>query len=319
MGLDDGVAMALRIEKYDGSLSTLYALWLTAAREWPLEPRMTEKQFFDKYLKNPLAEKVLCFVAFRENEAVGAILMECISVRRMATLQLWVPSDAQKEEIGSLLLEKGMSGMKTMPGIQMAYSQTIPFCPSNSAFFKARGFHPHPEFPSGFLMRREMNGIPRSVEMPTDFRVQRVEEIERFDKTDQMAELDQMEARSAGNEFKIEALIEDIKAQAGGSIEYCYSVGILNDRVVGYTLNSLLQNASGELQLKNRGLIISSGHRNKGIGRILLEDGLRWGREKGAKVAYISTHSKNPARFLYEKVGYEIVETIEILVNEVGN
>jgi len=307
----------LRIEEYNGSTSILYRIWRSAAKEWPFEADLSEKQFVSKFIDNPIANRKGCFIALQRNKPVGVAFIACVPARKMATIHLWLPIKANNYKTRQSLLDKGISWLESQPDIELAYAQTIAFCSENSIFFKAMGFHPHLEFPSGFLMKKEIVAIPDSTKYRDGFRIRRVEDIKHFDRIEQMARLDQIEAGSIGNKFKLKALVREIKSRVVDLLGYCYSIAIIEDKVVGYSLNSLLQSVSGEFQLRNQGIIVSQQQRNKGIGKALLEDGLRWGHEKGAKVAYISTHSKNPARFLYERVGYKIVETVELLIKEI--
>ena len=49
-------------------------------------------------------------------------------------------------------------------------------------------------------------------------------------------------------------------------------------------------------------------HRGEGIGRRLLEEALTWGRERGSTEATLSVLAGNPARKLYESLGFEVFE-----------
>lgn len=49
--------------------------------------------------------------------------------------------------------------------------------------------------------------------------------------------------------------------------------------------------------------------RNGGIGRVLLEEAERAARAAGASIMSLTTHTNNPARRLYQRCGFEVVET----------
>lgn len=55
-------------------------------------------------------------------------------------------------------------------------------------------------------------------------------------------------------------------------------------------------------------LYVEPRHRGQGMGRHLLEEALRWGRERGCTEATLSVLAGNPARELYARVGFELFE-----------
>lgn len=56
------------------------------------------------------------------------------------------------------------------------------------------------------------------------------------------------------------------------------------------------------------GVYVEPDHRGEGIGRRLLEAALEWGREKGCVEAELNTLVGNPARNLYERMGFKVFE-----------
>jgi GNAT superfamily N-acetyltransferase len=301
------------IREFDGDVSTIYGLWLSTARQRPLEFQTSKAAFENKYFKNPLVERTFCLVSFYEGRAMGAIHATCVRPRRMANINIWVMPEHQGKGVGSLLLARMLDELKHEPNTLQVYPVMVPLCPNYTAFFRRRGFAPHPEYPSGYMMEMKLEKCIESL-VPNGIAIRRVEDIENYDEVDQMAMLDRTDAKKAGIDFKVEAIIEEIRSSIKDAMKYCYSVASLDGRVVGYARQLLLKSFSGRLLLKNTGLIVADDHRNRGIGRALLGDGLNWGFGLNAETSYISTDSKNPARFLYEKVGYRIVDTLDILV-----
>ena len=55
-------------------------------------------------------------------------------------------------------------------------------------------------------------------------------------------------------------------------------------------------------------LYVEPRYRGEGMGRRLLEEALTWGRDRGCTEATLSVLAGNPARDLYERVGFEVFE-----------
>jgi GNAT superfamily N-acetyltransferase len=57
-----------------------------------------------------------------------------------------------------------------------------------------------------------------------------------------------------------------------------------------------------------RSIFVSKGQRRKGLAKKLLERALEWGRKNNCVEADLNTLKTNPARSLYEDMGFEIFE-----------
>lgn len=55
-------------------------------------------------------------------------------------------------------------------------------------------------------------------------------------------------------------------------------------------------------------LYVKTRHRSQGLGRRLLEEALRWGRDRGCSEATLSVLAGSPARELYERMGFQVFE-----------
>jgi GNAT superfamily N-acetyltransferase len=55
-------------------------------------------------------------------------------------------------------------------------------------------------------------------------------------------------------------------------------------------------------------LYVRPRYRREGVGRRLLEEALEWGRGQGCVEAELSVLARNPARELYERMGFKVCE-----------
>jgi N-acetylglutamate synthase len=76
-----------------------------------------------------------------------------------------------------------------------------------------------------------------------------------------------------------------------------------NDQTIGVGLGVAQGNFIGLFDI-----VVDKAYRNTGLGYLIVENILRWGRKKGAKTAYLQVLSDNfPAIRLYEKMGFNEV------------
>jgi len=299
---------------FSGDADGLYDLWLAAAAERPWETRKTIDRFTGKYLEDPFQRNGFILTAVDEKHTAGAALVSLIPEMRRAVMRLWVLPERQRKGLGARLLKETTARLKEQ-GQWRLECEPVPFCPGYNAFFKAKGFKPDALYPGGFLMRRGIDGItgPGAVKGCEIVRVGRIEKSEYFDR-DANVEI----GYSGGQKIDLEERKNEMLATMADSLSHCYSLAVDGEHVLGFSRSAIVENAAGELQLRNRGLIVSQEARGSGIGRALLDDNLAWGKEEGVSMAYISTHSTNPAKRLYERAGYEVVETLENLVCHFG-
>jgi len=57
-------------------------------------------------------------------------------------------------------------------------------------------------------------------------------------------------------------------------------------------------------------LWIKENWRNRSLGKYLLSNQLEWAKKNGAEESILTTHTGQPAHYLYRKLGYEIVDTM---------
>ncbi|MFH0816025.1 MAG: GNAT family N-acetyltransferase [Methanobacteriota archaeon] len=302
------------IQEFSGDVERLYRLWKAAASERPWETLKTPDQFNAKYLDDPFQQKGFVLAVVSGGNADGAALTSLVPELERAIVRLWVAPERQRKGLGTSLLKETVARLRKR-GRWRLECEPVPFCPGYNAFFKANGFEPDADFPGGYLMRHGAEFVTLAAEPKgcRTARVRRIQESEYFDRVADVAIDD-----SGGRKIDLAERKNEMLAAMADARAQCYSLALDGERVLGFSRSAIVENVAGELQLRNRGLIVSTEARGKGIGRALLDDNLAWGFGEGARVAYISTHSKNPAKRLYERAGYRVVETMENLVLQVG-
>jgi GNAT superfamily N-acetyltransferase len=302
------------IGSFQGDVGCLYQLWENASRERPWETKMDVNRFVDKYLDGPFQKNGFVILASEDETNLGTALTALSPEMRRGWLRLWVPPEHRGRRVGSLLIEHTIKRMKSM-GKWRLECEPVPFCPGYNAFFKANGFKSDLDYPGGYLMRRGINVKPEP-SVAKGCEIVRVSDIEKSGYFDKVADVEI--GYSGGQKIDLEERKMEMLASMADSKSQCYSLAVQEERILGFSRSAIVENVAGELQLRNRGLIVSTEARGGGIGRALLDDNLAWGYGEGVRVAYISTHSANPAKRLYERAGYAVVETLENLVYKVG-
>lgn len=302
------------VRDFSGGAEELHTLWLAAAKERMWETRKTLDRFRGKYLDDPFQRKGFVLTVSMDGKLAGAALASIIPETGRAIMRLWIMPGRQRKGLGASLLKETISRLEKQ-GKWRLECEPVPFCPGYNAFLKANGFEPDAVYPGGYLMRRKIGRKPRSgaAKGCEIARVQRIEKSEYFDRVANV-EI----GYSSGQKIDLAERKNEMLAAMADSRAQCYSLAVEGRQVLGFSRSAIVENVAGELQLRNRGLIVSPEARGGGIGRALLDDNLAWGYAEGARVAYISTHSKNPAKRLYERAGYEVVETLENLVYQIG-
>jgi len=302
----------IKIKRYRDSPNNLFFLWQKVTKEWLWQKELDEKQFVTAYFKNPLAKEIYCLVAEYKNGSIGTVIIQIMPFRKSGYIHLFVLPRFQNKGIENAILKKALTDLKGHRIAKKLIYIPIPFGPKYLAIFKRIGFKPNLDYPKGLLMKIILKRSP-IIPNCEGYSIIRVEKVRGFSMLEQLANLDITYAEEGGIKAKTSEIIEEHKHFDKITKKYCYSIAIRKNMVLGYTRNEITKNVRGDLQLRNSGLIVKSDERNKGIGGALLKDGLCWGYKNSITEAYISTHSKNPARYLYENVGYKTIYTGELL------
>ncbi len=91
-------------------------------------------------------------------------------------------------------------------------------------------------------------------------------------------------------------------------------VACIDDTIVGWTYVFLATRLESGVSSEVGGLIVDGEHRDKGIGQLLMEEAIKWGKEMGAPLLRIRTNviRKDAHRF-YKRLGFEEVKEQKIL------
>ena len=92
--------------------------------------------------------------------------------------------------------------------------------------------------------------------------------------------------------------------------QHAVYVAELSGRVVGWVHVYVCQLVVADPQAEIGGLVVDESHRHCGIGRLLMQQAERWGREKGCWAVYLRSHVVcKDAHAFYKGIGYNNVKT----------
>jgi ribosomal protein S18 acetylase RimI-like enzyme len=119
--------------------------------------------------------------------------------------------------------------------------------------------------------------------------------------------------RGLKGEDRVRSLLRGRFAESYEKRRHAYLVASVGDPeelagIVEISLVSADGVFSTRLVLHIHSLYVRPCYRHRGIGRTLLEEALVWGREQGCVEAELSVLAQNPARELYERMGFEVSE-----------
>ncbi len=303
----------IKITKYRDEEEDLRVLWLRVSKNIPYTENMDRNAFRSAYLENAMAENV-CFLAREGKRLVGAAAVH-IYAGWGAVLQLWVPHDELGDEKSDLLLDRTIKLCKE-EDIQKISPKPLLGSPAYIEFFKSRGFTVNEEYPEGLWMVANLAKVPNP-EVPEGVIITFTDDLEKSGDIEGVARLD---AEIAREQLDLEVDVgKNIRALRDEMLEenVVYGIAKVGADIVGYSRTIFADLLSGENIVKNRGLAVGEKFRNRGIGEAVLVASMKMVKERGKDKMYISTHSKNPARLLYERVGFETIEHVPSLIFQI--
>ncbi|MEW6717666.1 MAG: GNAT family N-acetyltransferase [Chloroflexota bacterium] len=81
-------------------------------------------------------------------------------------------------------------------------------------------------------------------------------------------------------------------------------------QVIGWVHVCLRKLVVAEQQAEIEGLVVDKALRCQGVGRLLMEEAERWGRNKKCTCVYLRSNvNRNEAHAFYESIGYNLIKT----------
>lgn len=304
----------MEIAKYKGEIDELYELWLTVSKDMPYAEKLDIDVFKSTYLQNIMAENI-CYLAREGGKLKGSATIH-IYPDWCAVLHLFVPRKELEKELPDRLLAKSIElcRKKKVPHIS---PRPMAGCPWYSAFFKSRGFVKNEDYPEGLWMRKSLEEI-HEFDVPKAIDIYFTEDLEESGDIMSVACLEaEIALEQYDQEIDMDKNIKALKEEMRQS-NVVYGIARLDSKTIGFSRTLFTELLSGKSLVKNQGLAVKNEHRGKGIGKALLASSFPIVRDRGHGEMFISTHSKNPARFLYAKVGFETIEVVPNLSYKFG-
>ena len=293
----------MEIREYQGEVEDLYQLWKEVAKERPAAIEKDVEQFEKEILQSG-TEDGKCFTAYEDNNLIGASIIQHKQREGTPYMDLLVPERNLNYEFSKKLLEKSIDYCKEEGKSKLELSPKI-YSEKFVEFFREQGFEEDEKYPSGLWMRKELQGLSE-IEMPDGIEIFSTDEFGDTVSAEDIAEIQRGEY-PPGYEFEdIVALLKKMDRERD---ELLYTVAKSGEEgeSVGYSRTMFVDLVRGESIAHSMGLAVKEGHRNKGIGKSLLQRTFEEVKERGYDTMYISTHSNNPAQRLYKRLGFEVV------------
>ncbi|MEF8836104.1 MAG: hypothetical protein V5A76_08115, partial [Candidatus Thermoplasmatota archaeon] len=143
----------MEIKSYeDDELEELYQLWRNVARERPNALDMNIQEFENANLKSELGE-VHCFMAYEENELIGASILLMRPGDANSSLDFLVLEEDLRNETSKELLERSLEFCRDEVGSKVQLSPNI-YSDGFVDFMKEQGFEKDEDYPSGLWMKK---------------------------------------------------------------------------------------------------------------------------------------------------------------------
>ncbi len=291
------------IQEYQGELGDLYLLWRKVAKKRPAAIEKDKEQFEKENLQSK-NEDVQCFTAYEDEDLIGATIINHREREGTPYMDFLVPEERLESEISEKLIENSIDYCREEGKSKLELSPKI-YSKKFVNFFRNQGFKEDEKYPSGLWMRKELQNIS-DVDIPDGIEMFSADEFGDTVSAEDIAEIQKGEY-PPGYEFEDIVVLLKKMDRERDELLYTVAKSKKEGESLGYSRTMFVDLVSGDSIAHSMGLAVKEGHRNKGIGKALLQQSFKEVREKGYDTMYISTHSNNPAQRLYKRLGFEVV------------
>ncbi len=276
---------------------TLYSIWKNTKGKY--SPKMSEREFIHYYFGGSRGVSKP-FLVDKGEEISGAVML--LSYKDFCLLYDWI------EEREPEVFEKVVNTLQSSSQIEGVISLSPSF--GRQEYFedwKNVGFSIDERAPYHILMRKEI-----LEEKEVEKRRIGVEKLS-SPENEKMEELADIIAEISPRFSKAD-MIEGLKRELEKDMSYY--LAMKDGKTVGYSGIEVRELFTGKTMYWIKEFGVHPEERRKGIATELLKSTISIVKEQGGKEVYIDTHSENPAKKLYEKLGFQVIEKMPNLKYE---
>ncbi len=276
---------------------TLYSIWKNTRGKY--SPKMSEREFIHYYFEDPRGVSKP-FLVEKGEEISGAVML--CSYENFCLLYDCI------EEREPEVFEKVVNALQSSSQIEGVIS-LFPYFGRQEYFedWEREGFTSDERAPYHILMRKEIleekEGDKRRIE------VEKLSSPEN-EKMEELADI----IAEISPRFSKADMIEGLKWEMEGDMSYY--LAMKDGKTVGYSGLEVREIFTGKTMYWIKELGVHPDERRKGIATELSKSTISIVKEQGGKEVYIDTNSENPAKKLYQKLGFQVIEKMPNLKYE---
>ncbi len=276
---------------------TLYSIWKKTRGKY--SPKMSEKEFIHYYFGDPSSIS-RPFLVEKGEEILGAVML--CSYENFCLLYDWI------EERELEVFDEVMNALQSLNQLENVISLSPSF--GRQEYFedwKNVGFAIDERAPYHILMRKEI--LEKKEVEKRRIGIEKLSSPEN-EKMEELADI----IAEISPRFSKADMIEILNWELEGDMSYYKA--LKDGKTVGYSGIDVRELSIGKTVYWIKELGVHPKERRKGIATYLFKHTLIRIKEEGGKEVYIDTHSENPAKKLYEKLGFQVTEKLPNLKYE---
>ncbi|MBS3816002.1 MAG: GNAT family N-acetyltransferase [Candidatus Thermoplasmatota archaeon] len=300
----------MQIQKYERKRKKrdgekVYDHWLRVAEQRPHSPHLSEDQFWD-YFFGP---DDLHWILIADDKIKGLLHLESSS--DLNFLDFWVLEEDLEEKTIRRLTGRSLSYLdegqkiftRSIPGIRWYYDRLEEW-----NFRSVEPISP--------VLWKKYNSEKDDTDHNEGSNLSEMEPIHKIEpeQSSQIRRLAQLIAEVGDLKSDDDSLSEMGKGLKYDMADRNVSYWVLGkDEYLAYVGHETREQISGEQETQIEEVGVHPDHRERGLGKLILQEVLKKIRKDEIEGIYVKTHSKNPAKFLYKSCGFETVEEITLL------